>query len=85
MRSSTVIIILGPTDPSQLLQYIERLVDGKYSCMLCNAYSHVNKSCTKNHIEAKHFPNTFIYKCNICYKTFYNRIAMNNHRAREHK
>jgi len=74
------------SDPSELNQFIRRdLEDGKYHCNICNNFSHKTSSCARNHVEAKHFPNSFVHSCDICLEIFKNSIALNNHRARKHK
>ena len=74
------------TDPSQLLQFVRKdEKDGRFYCTICEDYSHTTKHWTRNHIEAKHFPDNFVYKCDQCSEVFKNAIGLNNHRARKHK
>ena len=76
----------GITDPNELTKFLIRdEVDGKFYCSICNLFSHVKRSCVRNHVEAKHFPNTFTYDCPICAMTFNNKTSLNNHKANKHK
>ena len=76
--------ILGPTisNPEDLVQFLQRLDDGKYHCTICNEFSHKIITCAKNHVEAKHFNNSFIYNCPFCPSTFTNKKGLYNHRAK---
>jgi len=78
----------GPmmSDPSELMQYVSRNSnDGKYFCNLCNAFSHKIVTCVRNHVEAKHFPSSFIYTCPFCPQTFNNKTSLNNHKSTKHR
>ena len=74
------------TDPCQLLQFIRRdVTDNRHYCTICESFSHKIISHTRNHVEAKHFPDSFVYKCDLCPETLKNAIALNNHRSKRHK
>ena len=74
------------TDPSQLNDFIRRGdSDGRYYCTICESFSHVNRISARNHIEAKHFPDSFVYNCELCPEQFKNAIGLNNHKARKHR
>ena len=83
---SHAICILQVSDPSELVQFVRKdPQDGKYFCTLCNVFSHINLTCVRNHVEAKHFPGSFTYNCPFCSLTFNNRTSLNNHKAKKHK
>ena len=72
-------------DPSDLLQYVKKSVtDGKYHCSLCGVFSHKYSSCTRNHVESKHFPNAFAYPCDECDLILSTKTSFNLHRSRTH-
>ena len=74
------------TDPSQLNNFIRKDdLDGRFYCTICESFSHRTKYNTRNHVEAKHFPESFLYKCNICSDIFTNATGLSNHRTRKHK
>ena len=73
------------TDPSQLDQYLQRLEDGKYQCVICYSFSHVGITCARNHVESIHFPDSFTYLCNICNDSFKTKKKLYNHTATRHK
>ena len=73
-------------DPSELLQFvIKDPADQKYHCSICGNFSHAMKSCTRNHVESKHYPNVFTYLCELCEETFFTKTNLNTHKARKHK
>ena len=81
-------VISGHTfrDPSELLVYVRRdPADQKYHCSICETFSHAMKSCARNHIESKHFPNIFTYICDLCEETFSTKTNLNAHRTRKHR
>jgi len=72
-------------DPSELLQFVRKDMDDlKYHCSLCDKFSHKYSSCTRNHVEAKHFPNTFSYPCDQCDMVFSTKSNFSMHRSRKH-
>ena len=80
--------ILGSmvSDPSDLMQYVTRdPQDKKFYCTICNVFSHLKAACTRNHVEAKHFPNVFSYECPVCSQSFHSKISLNGHKASKHK
>ena len=74
------------TEPSQLLQFIRRdNLDGKFYCTICDSFSHPRQYNTRDHVEAKHFPNSFQYNCDQCSDVFSNAKSLSNHRHRKHR
>ena len=72
-------------DPSELLQFVQKdEQDQKYHCTLCGKFSHKWSSCTRNHVESKHFPTTFRYPCNECEMIFNTKTTFNLHRSKMH-
>ena len=55
---------------------------GVPSCAVCYAFSHSAKSNVRNHIESKHFPNTFTYNCPICAKILASKKSLQNHASK---
>ena len=52
------------------------------TCSICQNFSHKSKYTLQNHIESKHFPNTFVYTCPKCQKNVYTREALICHKKR---
>ena len=71
-------------DPQDLDQHIGRSEDGVPCCLICPNFKHSSKYHVRNHVESKHFPDTFIYTCHICQKQCNNRKALENH-IQKHK
>jgi len=70
----------GFTNPEELLQFVVRSdLEGKFMCSICQSFSHAKKYHVRNHVESKHFPNTFEYPCNICQKSYFTRKALESH------
>ena len=73
------------SDPDDFEQFVQRNGNsGHYYCQLCN-YSQAQFSVVKNHVESKHFPNTFSYQCPFCDKHFGTNKAFIIHKNRFHK
>ena len=52
------------------------------TCSICQNFSHKSKYTLQNHIESKHFPNTFVYSCPKCQKNVSTREALICHKKR---
>ena len=79
-----IVVTLGLiTNPEDYDQYITK-VDGILSCGLCNAQAG-RKRDIRNHIESKHFPNSFSYQCQYCNTTVGTNKALSRHVERFHK
>ena len=73
-------IFVGFTNPEELLQFVVRSdQEGKFLCSICQSFFHAKKYHVRNHVESKHFPNTFEYPCNICQKSYFTRKALESH------
>jgi len=70
------------SDPAELENYVERSSSGLYICSLCSAFQHVARSNVKNHIESKHFPNSFAYTCPNCGSVSFTKQAYQTHKSR---
>ena len=83
-----ILLFLGlvVSDPSELWQFVTKdKQDGKFHCTICNVFSHPSSGCTRNHVEAKHFPKSFSYECSVCSQTFHSKNSLNTHTYNTHK
>ena len=72
--------------PDDLLQYVQRdQVMAKYYCGLCLGFKNSSKSHVRDHVEQRHFPNTFDYTCELCSKLCSSKIALRDHKNYNHK
>jgi len=53
-------------------------------CGICFQYSNKSSTNVRNHIESKHFPGMFSYKCDWCDKIYNSKQAVDKHRIRTH-
>ena len=71
--SSNFVIILhisgSITKPEDFKQFVLRLESESFGCQLCS-YQQKQFGIVNNHVESKHFPNTFNYSCSYCNKIF---------------
>jgi len=73
-------------DPSELLQFVKRDPgDQRYYCTICGKFSQATAQNTRNHVETKHFPNTFSYPCDQCDSVFSSKCSFSMHKSRKHK
>jgi len=76
-------------DPSELLQYVERDLSDtsrtKYVCNICKNFFHQGRNNVRNHVESKHFPNLFVYKCDLCEKTVPSKASLQMHKHKAHR
>ena len=76
--------ILG-LDPEELFQYVRRDPgDQRFYCTLCSLFSHASRTNCRNHVEARHFPNTFHYPCDSCDSTFTTKSTWAMHKSKKH-
>ena len=54
-----------------------------YTCTLCQRES-IARLGLLNHIESRHFPNSYVYTCVHCAKEFNNKNSMSVHVSRVH-
>jgi len=65
-----------------LLQFVVR-TKGGHKC-LCGSFSHSSIVAVQRHIESKHFPNHFVWNCDVCGKQPKTREALRLHTCRSH-
>jgi len=65
--------------PEDLKRYIIQDELKGPTCGICFRFSHRSKSNVQNHIESKHFPNSFIYSCPRCFKNVSTKKALEIH------
>jgi len=58
--------------------------DQGYFCSICFAFRKRGKADVRNHVESKHFPNTFNYNCDVCGLTVGTNTALKRHMQRVH-
>ena len=58
--------------------------DQGYFCSICFAFRKRGKADVRNHVESKHFPNTFTYKCDECGWVVGTNTALKRHMQRVH-
>ena len=67
------------TKPEDFDNYVVKNGAGVFTCMVCS-YNLKNSRDARNHVESKHFPNTFTYRCLACDKTFGTNWALTRHK-----
>jgi len=55
-----------------------------HKCGICLQFSNKSSGHVRNHLESKHFPNTFSYACPFCDMVLGTRKALEVHRQRKH-
>jgi len=55
-----------------------------YFCSICQLYRKRGKADVRNHIESKHFPNSFTYNCHICSLVVGTNKALSRHVQNAH-
>jgi len=74
--------IAPPKTPSELNRYVVRNGENIPTCGICYKFSNKTTTCVRNHVEAIHFPNTFLYSCPICTTQFTTKNALYNHKSK---
>jgi len=69
-------------DPTDLLKFLTRNSENIPTCGLCYKFSNKTTTCVRNHIEAIHFPNLFVYSCPHCNKEFNSKKSLYNHKGK---
>ena len=72
-----------PQNQAFLEQYTERRALG-FACKLCGK-EFKQKHHAQNHVESLHFPDTFVYTCCHCGRTFNGRNKYYVHMSTNHK
>ena len=77
-----LICILGTiSSPEDFKKYILK-DDGGPHCGICKQFYNRSITNVKNHIESKHFPNSFLYSCNMCFINVNSKKALERHTTR---
>ena len=76
-----LVLGLAVSSPEDLKSYIVTGDGGVSLCGICHAFSHKSKYDVQNHIESRHFPNSFVYTCPTCRKDVSTRKALVRHSA----
>ena len=58
---------------------------GLYSCGICLTFTSRSSANLRMHIEAKHFPGTFVHHCSLCGEECKSKNALVGHTRRKHK
>jgi len=74
------------SSPEDLLQFVLRDDMGKgYLCGICQVFRNSSKSHVRDHVEQRHYPNTFDYSCQLCGKMCSSKISLRDHNKYNHK
>jgi len=71
--------------PEDLFQYVVKHPVKGYQCSICEKYKSPARVNVRNHVESKHFPNTFEYACEFCGKIMYSKNYKDTHISMNHK
>jgi len=77
----------GGQDRKVLHKYVENQIQAGvkgFVCTICGKFGNHKNNLLK-HIESKHFPGTFLYKCPHCDKEVKTKNALNTHMSYDHK
>jgi len=72
-------------DPSELMVYVMPTEDQSHVCGICYLFKHASRNCVRNHVEAKHYPDSFLYTCHICGHNLKSKNCLNVHISRNHR
>eukprot|EP00092_Neocalanus_flemingeri_P037237 GFUD01040549.1.p1 GENE.GFUD01040549.1~~GFUD01040549.1.p1 ORF type:complete len:337 (-),score=75.19 GFUD01040549.1:10-1020(-) len=73
------------SSPDDLFQYVVKHPVKGYQCSICEKYKSPARVNVRNHVESKHFPNTFEYPCEYCGKIMYSKNYRDTHISMNHK
>jgi len=73
------------SSPEELFQYVVKHPVKGYQCSICEKYKSPARVNVRNHVESKHFPNTFEYACEYCGKIMYSKNYKDTHISMNHK
>ena len=71
-----------PKSHDDFKNFVSKDEYGSHFCTICNTFKHKSCSNVVNHIESKHFPNSFVYNCKYCGKQFNARNSLNVHASK---
>ncbi len=72
--------------PEDLLRYVRTQKNGNvniFICNFCNKHFH-RKGHGRDHVENVHYPDAFVYTCDMCDYQLKSRVALRNHIAVAH-
>merc|ERR1719318_408924 len=69
------------TSPEDFKKFIEKDEDGPH-CGICRQFYNRSVTNVRNHIESKHFPNSFLYSCPNCSINVNTKVALDRHATR---
>jgi len=74
-------------NPDDLYNFCVREETGqnKWTCNICYEFSHQGRQRVRNHVESKHYPNTFQYSCDKCEKICNTKKALEVHNSEKHR
>jgi len=67
------------TSPEDFIKFVVRNDSGAPTCGICLQFSNQAVVNVRNHIESKHYPNTFVYNCPKCHSIKNTRKALDIH------
>ena len=73
------------TKPEDFNQFVQRNESGVPMCGICSKFTNKSLSNVRNHIESKHYPNTFSYNCKHCQSVFGTYNSLNMHERNSHR
>jgi len=76
----------GVTSPDDLYIFCTKEPgQNKWKCNICSDYTNNGRNHVRNHVESKHFPNTFQYQCPQCDKTCNTKKGLDVHKSEKHR
>ena len=66
-------------------QFFGPKLNGLYSCGICLTFTSRSSANLRMHLEAKHFPGTFVHNCQVCGEECKSKNALIGHTRRKHK
>jgi len=74
------------SSPSDLYIFcVKEAGQSKWRCSICTDYTNSGRNHVRNHVESKHFPNTFQYQCPLCDKTCNTKKGLDVHKSEKHR
>jgi len=76
----------GVTSPDDLYIFCTKEPgQNKWKCSICSDYTNNGRNHVRNHVESKHFPNSFQYQCPQCDKTCNTKKGLDVHKSEKHR